>query len=431
MIRFRRLALLFTWIVIWGAVLALTVKTASAETLVDQPVFTRPTYYTFTHSFNDYTYQYTVPISPTATSSGTLSTQVLMDASSTIAGESITVAAWSNPIGGGCFYAGGSAIYSFNQIIPNPNTTLYVVSTTTSTVNDVTPSMNQLCIQLDFQIPGVTPHDPDVLWGDGTNPYIVITDNGTPLPPITVGTSTQIISVAPADQSTVASTSVPISIQYYVNSSETPELTDIGYLLMDVSKNYRQIFDGIVASTTMDAFTTYTGTITLTAGDTYEISPFLTDDAMDAFKSGGAATVGTATNGSATFSVVVNNLGTYLGASSTANLYTLSTTTCSITNISGCFQNALIWAFYPSQDVLNLIAQDGGQVKNKPPFGYFFVNIAALQALSASSSPAAFTLMEDWPIMHYIFQPFAAGLVGVIWFAFGVWFFLHVREIVP
>jgi hypothetical protein len=44
---------------------------------------------------------------------------------------------------------------------------------------------------------------------------------------------------------------------------------------------------------------------------------------------------------------------------------------CSITNLAGCFQNALVWAFKPTRESLEGLTESYDVLKNKAPFGYF------------------------------------------------------------
>jgi len=102
----------------------------------------------------------------------------------------------------------------------------------------------------------------------------------------------------------------------------------------------------------------------------------------------------------------------------------ISTTTCSITNITGCFQNALTWAFYPPAGSLNVINSLWGQINTKPPFGYFTQTQNDISTLGASSSPA-FSLPQVDGINTYIFDPIDLALAGVWWAIFGIWFFFN------
>jgi uncharacterized protein YacL len=167
----------------------------------------------------------------------------------------------------------------------------------------------------------------------------------------------------------------------------------------------------------------------LTSGDVYELIPYLFNDSQSgiAYVSG-PGTAGADAHGNSNFSVVANNLVNVLGVTNTSQLYTIATTTCSVLNFSGCFQNAISWAFFPTQDALNLVAQDGQQIKTRPPVGYVFSTIGALQALSATGT-AAFTLTEDWPIMHYIFSPIITVLTTLVWLLFGFGLFHRARHL--
>ena len=239
-------------------------------------------------------------------------------------------------------------------------------------------------------------------------------------------TTSRIESISPENASTTASTSVPITIEYYSNSADG--LTELGVTLWDVTKNFKVVVDGLVASTTPDADIIATSMATLTSGDTYKLTAFLTNDAGDALVSADSNTTGAAADGSSEFSVVSNLLPSTFGTSTTAAAFGLATSSCSILNPTGCFQNAISWAFYPSGDILQMLAQDGQQLKTRPPLGYIFSTVGALQLLAASGTPA-FALTEDWPIMHYIFSPFVTLLSTAVWFLFAVGLFHRTRKI--
>lgn len=130
-----------------------------------------------------------------------------------------------------------------------------------------------------------------------------------------------------------------------------------------------------------------------------------------------------------TFNVIYNPLASLLGATSTdlTALMGLATSTCSIANITGCVQNAMVFLFYPSPSVLNVFSDLKTTIQNKPPFGYVNVYANQLLSLSANASPA-FTLATSSAIKTNIFDPLRAGLVNVIYVCFALWFFNRLRH---
>lgn len=102
----------------------------------------------------------------------------------------------------------------------------------------------------------------------------------------------------------------------------------------------------------------------------------------------------------------------------------ISTTTCSFTNITGCFQNALTWAFYPPGGSLDTVSNLWSTINKKPPFGYFTATQSDISNLGASTS-AAFTLQQVSGITDVIFDPIDIALAGIWWAIFGIWFFFN------
>lgn len=104
----------------------------------------------------------------------------------------------------------------------------------------------------------------------------------------------------------------------------------------------------------------------------------------------------------------------------TSAIYTLATSTCGITNISGCFQNAIVWAFYPSQGSLDQFIGLKDEVIRKPPFGYFALISSAFNGLSDTGTPL-FSLATSPDVMTSIFNPLKNGIAFAMWILFGVW----------
>lgn len=119
-------------------------------------------------------------------------------------------------------------------------------------------------------------------------------------------------------------------------------------------------------------------------------------------------------------------LGFTVGSTTSRN--SLATTTCSITAIGGCFQNALAFLFYPSPGALDSIGNIWELVQNKPPFGYIRTTINSLQQLNASST-VAFSF-EYLPLQEALFTPLKSGLAAILWLVFAVaWYKLRLRHL--
>lgn len=110
------------------------------------------------------------------------------------------------------------------------------------------------------------------------------------------------------------------------------------------------------------------------------------------------------------------------------DLLNLATTTCSFTNLSGCFQNALVFAFVPAEDSFDRFVTLKDQLINKPPFGYFALLADGLSGLNATSS-SAFVLATEDNITNIIFNPIKTGLSWLLFVFFGVYLYKRVIAI--
>ena len=112
------------------------------------------------------------------------------------------------------------------------------------------------------------------------------------------------------------------------------------------------------------------------------------------------------------------------GFSISPNYTGLATSTCAIDNITGCFQNALEWAFYPPSGSLDTVSSLWGTISLKPPFGYFTATQNDISTIGASTTPT-FALEQVSGISTYIFDPLDLALSGIWWAIFGLWFFFN------
>jgi len=263
-----------------------------------------------------------------------------------------------------------------------------------------------------------------LIMSDGlTESYWTAAGSIAPTPP-----GTRITSLSPEDASTTASTAVDLTVGYYINSGANPAGYDtVGFTLYDIDRTYAQVAAGTTTATT-NALSNFTTSVTLRSGGAYSLQAYLLNSSNGNMLFTDSQTAGAGSTGNSQFAVISNPLPGIIGTSTYAGTYSLATSTCSFTSVVGCFQNAIVWAFYPSQSMLTFVAGGGAAVKNKPPMGYLFVNIAAIQALNASGTPPV-VLAAMAPITTYIFSPLDTGLASILFFVFGVWLFLRVRHI--
>lgn len=163
---------------------------------------------------------------------------------------------------------------------------------------------------------------------------------------------------------------------------------------------------------------TYNGGTTLEIGN-YEIESYLIDENEIQ-----------GTSDTNTFSVIENPLGEIFGFDTTNfdDIQGLATTTCGITNLTGCFQNALVFAFYPSQSALQNFGNLIDEIETKPPFGYFTILTSSIEDLDGSTTPA-FILATENNIYTNIFNPIRTGVTWLLWFVFGIWLYKRLTNI--
>lgn len=124
---------------------------------------------------------------------------------------------------------------------------------------------------------------------------------------------------------------------------------------------------------------------------------------------------------------VIDGLDNILGITVFEELGLLATSTCDIYNLSGCFQNALVFAFYPNEKILNKFGDLKTLVETKPPFGYIAVTANQLGGITATGT-SSFELETEGNIQTLIFDPIRSGLSDVFYICFGFWFLNRVRK---
>lgn len=264
---------------------------------------------------------------------------------------------------------------------------------------------------------------------NGVYRYVSGTDSGRDYSAIFSGvepdTSSRISSLSPVNATTTASTTVDIDVSYYA-SSEDP-YTKVGYYITNLQT--WNIDYSTTTSVSLDTDDTFSTSVVLNEGGYYSLYAFLSnDDGTKWVYSRFDTTEGVATDGTANFSVVTNDVSEFLGVDSLDNTWQLATSTCSVANVTGCFQNALVWTFYPSKSAMDRLVTAGNSVRHKPPFGYIFAYTDAIGELSATGT-AMVVLATSTPIVTYIFSPIDTALGVMIFFFFAVWFVMHIRHL--
>jgi hypothetical protein len=101
---------------------------------------------------------------------------------------------------------------------------------------------------------------------------------------------------------------------------------------------------------------------------------------------------------------------------------------CGITSLTGCFKNALIWTFYPTQEALDNWNSLLTTIQTKAPIGYFYMAKDSIGGLSATSTKA-FNVVIPSSLRTYIFNPFDTGIAAILWFFFIFNFYKRLKTI--
>ena len=166
-----------------------------------------------------------------------------------------------------------------------------------------------------------------------------------------------------------------------------------------------------ITSLTFNALTAINHTFTLPTGSSWDLRFDLAGDGYYYLSPLGSPT---------SFNVVSNP--------ATGSTGTNGYTTCSITDVAGCFQNALVFLFYPSSSSINQFNGLYTQFVNKPPFGYIVAIQNALKGINDTAT-ATFTL-QSLPILNtFIFDPIRLALSWVLWVAFAFVLYHRLKNI--
>ena len=256
--------------------------------------------------------------------------------------------------------------------------------------------------------------------------------------------TTQIISVSPATNAIympATSTTVggygagqfDINFEYYNStSSATSTIAFVSFLLSNNGLSSNGVFNFAV-NTAGTGYTFLSGdhafTFTVSNQVPFGNYELYTQMFNSDYQVLGATTSTNITFGATSTAITFQNV---FGASSSnpfdiANVATSSV--CSITDLTGCFKNALTWALYPNMSLIGSeISNLRGTIQNKPPFGYFKMLEDDMNNLSASGT-SAFSITIPTTIKNIIFDPFKTALEALLWFFGCVWLYNRLKHI--
>ena len=234
---------------------------------------------------------------------------------------------------------------------------------------------------------------------------------------------------------TTYSTAVNFSANYFVNSSSTQatlyNVSTTKYLLnlnrLDQASTSAYTLAATGPTDTVNALST---TITLPSGSVWKYSWTRYDP--------GAIFPSTLQSGTYSLAVVSNALLSQFGLTDLGNTSGLAvgTTTasapCGITQIQGCFQNALVYLFYPSTASLSQFSNVWTSIEYKPPFGYVIQTITAVQAVNDTGAPTFYFGTSSTmvlPFQSVIFSPIRAGLAALLWLLFAIVFYMRLKHL--
>lgn len=125
--------------------------------------------------------------------------------------------------------------------------------------------------------------------------------------------------------------------------------------------------------------------------------------------------------------VISNPIPTYIGTS-TDNLTGLATSTCSVLNVSGCFQNAISFLFWPQQTTFDQFKSIQGNVRSHAPFGYIFLLNDSINNIDSTAS-SSFSVYVPTELQTTYFTPLKNALSIILFALTGFWFYKRVRDL--
>lgn len=243
-------------------------------------------------------------------------------------------------------------------------------------------------------------------------------------------------TISPIDSSTYPNMILASSTITTTYSNSNADYTNIQYKMYDNFTNTTKIIYVPVSISTTLSTSTLTNfcsasNFNCNNGDTYQLSARFSNSDGSILSSyfptyyylAYIAYIPTPT---ATTSVIIIGTGFDTGTT-TIDVNTMYTD-CGLTNLGGCFQNALVWAFVPSSGAISNYYTFTSSMNTKAPMGYFQVVKNNLNNLNSTSSPA-FVVVIPEHIKQYFFSPFDLGIAGILWFFFAINFYKRLKHI--
>lgn len=228
--------------------------------------------------------------------------------------------------------------------------------------------------------------------------------------PTALNLTTNVTISAPTNGSTTTSTSVAVNASYYLTDPDLGNYPSFPVVIVASLHRTDAPADPLSYSFTAIANTptSITHTFTLPTNTTWQLTLDLSGD--------GYYFISPLTS-PVNFNVVTNPAG---GGDT-------GYTTCSITDLAGCFQNAIVYLFYPSQTSLSQFTEVMNTIKTKPPIGYISGIITAIGSFDLNATPTL-TFATFTPLNTYVFTPFRTGLVWVLWVIFAFLLFKRFQQ---
>lgn len=233
------------------------------------------------------------------------------------------------------------------------------------------------------------------VYGDAYHGHVAVTFSYNSIcnspPPLDI--STRFVSLSPT-ASTTATGNVDFSVQYYWNNATT-SYQNLALEILREDANFQTATSTVIYginSIVPNVLTTLNRTVPLSTNGAYQWRA-----SMQATSTSGVL-YNSYSSAWQSFYTVTNPYPNIIGTTDLNTVYTIATSTCSFTNISGCFQNALVWAFYPSESILNNYKNLPALMKDRVPISYFYGTHELFSSLSSTAtSSSSLNMSLDLP----------------------------------